>query len=301
MTPEDISTAAQRFRHDSVNGKADLRLVFDITLYLSHKQLAWEGIVDFYNKALVHLRDHVRFYAFDGRSQQRNIEHDTFDALPFWASEASAKRNIYGLLLRTGRTASEDEASEHFFEFYHDCATPTFLRMALPPSFALEGSLVETVVRMASQVPFLYGTAGFAALKRRGYASNKQGQPVYALSRRFLCVDFGTPLYFSRLIEHGIKSVSWLTFVGRQYANALGSLGPLQAVGVKVHQLSHGWVLQAGDRPILGDVNCQQDVSLYRVVNRFLRQVRFSDAVLGPYSEIGGNENTRTWLHRFDE
>ena len=59
-------------------------------------------------------------------------------------------------------------------------------------------------------------------------------------------------------------------------------------------------MLQAGAEPDFGDVNTGETLPLYREVGLALKSLLIPADVLGPWNSIGGAENTRDWLHRFD-
>ena len=281
-----------------------LKLCLDFTLYYEGGFKAnAEGILHFYRESLEHIREHVNFYATDGRRKLRRVRQETFEMLPFWASDEAAPRPIYGLMLTSGKTA--EDASDRSFQMYDDGGDPGYVRLLLPLEFINQGvaDYIALVKSLASRLKFHSGYAGYGVNIDQDYPESMQNGVVYTLSRRYRGVEFGRPHMFASFLREGIKSVNWLTFLGERFIDELGGRKSLESKlgeGMTMHELPHGVVIQAGAEPDFGDVNRQQTLPLYRQVGALLKDVRFPSTILREYNGIGGTENTEEWLARFD-
>jgi hypothetical protein len=116
--------------------------------------------------------------------------------------------------------------------------------------------------------------------------------------------DLSTTLY---AIRQGLKSAGWLTLVGRRLLDTLGgeeALARALPAEVTVHTLPFGVLIQAGPRPLLGDVNRREDLPLYRAVGRVLAPVRSRAHPAYLYKSAAEGEDhgwTEQWLARFDK
>jgi hypothetical protein len=304
MNQDQISTVTDLFKKTSITGESDLALVFDVLLYFEGSASQhWPGIRRFFEISLELIRDDVKYYVIDGRAKFRRVDNEVFSMLDTWADGSTAERTLYGLTLRGGQLL--DEASDFGFDLYADSADPGYVRLLLPARFGCAESSLSLALSLAAGIDFISGTAGFAVSMRRDYSATKVGGDVYALSRRFKGVDFGKPHMFASHIAEGLKSVNWLTFLGTQAVANCGGATMLEAgaslAPLKVHKLSRGIALQAGELPILGDVNRRESLDAYRAANSILLGSRFPLESLNGYDGIGGEENTVDWITRFDE
>jgi len=294
--------AAALFNHTAATGVRDLMLAFDIVVYLDLPLARhWDGIRAFYARALELIRDDIRFYVVDGRRKFKKVTPEAFEMLPFWGSSDAAERTVYGLTLQAG--TKPDEASDTLFDFYSNGAYAPYVRLVLPASVGDEPDVAERVFDLVAPLRMTSGSAGYAASKRHDFYAANEGGPIYALSRRFRGVDFGTPQAFSKYAEHGLKSVNWITLLGTDLAERSGGVARLMKEarhGVTVRRLPHGVALQAGPRPLLGDVNHREPLTAYETVNALVARSRFPIESIGHHDGIGGEDNTRAWLARFD-
>lgn len=74
--------------------------------------------------------------------------------------------------------------------------------------------------------------------------------------------------------------------------------------GLFLHPYEGGVVFQAGERPVLGDLNKGRVPAAYRAVNDFLKPLRYEawdyPYLQAPYG-VDEMEYTQWWTHRFDD
>jgi hypothetical protein len=286
-------------------GVADLRLCLDVVLYYDggFRENA-DGVLHFYNRSIEAIGDKVKYFLTDGEGSFKKIKSDTLDMLPFWTTADAVPRGVYGLDLEGGPTSRA--VSDVAFQMFNSPGRPGWVRLVLPLEFISQG--VEPFVALAGsaaeKLRFLSGQAGYAVNVKRGYPSDLRTGRIAFISKRFRGIDIGRPLFFSKYLSESIKCVNWLTFIGEWAVDDLGGVGSIRArLGpeIVVHELPHGLMIQAGPRPGFGDVNAREELPHYRKVGQLLKRLRIPESVLGPYDEIGGSENTRNWLARFDK
>jgi hypothetical protein len=88
------------------------------------------------------------------------------------------------------------------------------------------------------------------------------------------------------------------------WVEKLGGLAALQSVlssGIGVDAFGDGIVIQAGSRPLFGDVNRGEKMEDYHRVAQALKPIRVDhlDAFSSDYYHFG-KEQTAKWLARFD-
>jgi len=276
---------------------ADLVIYYDGNIYPLKSNR--DGALDFYHKALEILKPELRYVLVDGNGRYKKITPKTYEMLPYWASDDCPTRLAMGVHLDAGDTPeSRSDHSFYFKEGWGGC-----LRMIVPVEFILDNpkGFVELAVKMCQRLRFETGQAGFSLHLHEDYHSH--GRHIRTISQRFLGLDIGNPSSWSDALIQGIKTVGWLTLVGDRLLEKIGGRDGLRErllTDIPVHDLDHGVIIQAGPKPTLGDVNAGEDISYYRRVSRVLEPIRVPPEALGRLSNVGGRNNTRRWMARFD-
>jgi hypothetical protein len=284
--------------------RREAALCFAYTIYYEGDVLSnAEGIRHFYATALPFLRERITSHDTDARMRFKKINKRAFELLDAWLAAADPKRDHYGLIFESGPRVQD--VSDGAFHFYHSGTLyPGLLRLALPVEMALESPrrMVDLGLELTSKLKVITGYAGIC-LATYMYAAWQEGRPLYVLSRRYLGVDFADPYRFREYQRFGINAANWLTWVGDRWMEKLGGRDALAGAAsppLVVHPLPSGVVVQAGDAPALGDTNRGEPLEAYHAAGRLLRPVRLPAEKLGKDGPIGGNDNTRSWLQRFD-
>ena len=140
------------------------------------------------------------------------------------------------------------------------------------------------------------------------YASGATAK-AYPLFRRFPGLLYEDGARFGLAIRDRtdtIRDVNWLTAVNDELLSRVGGLDKARAVlgeEVILHPYEGGVVFQAGERPVLGDLNKGRVPVAYRAVNNFLKPLRYETwerAYLRAPYDVDKMEYTEWWTRRFD-
>jgi Protein of unknown function (DUF3396) len=166
-------------------------------------------------------------------------------------------------------------------------------------------AFIAAVAQLANVMPFNSGHAGYAFL--HSHRESEATHFIGELGMRFQGVDI-SEAHLARHAGGHVVNASWLTLLGNSLVAQLGSEATLRAnlgADVTIHALDGGLMLQAGDRPALGDMNRGgTDLGAVRSVARATQSVR-----LPPRKNPGGllrvtggtTEFNERWLIRFDD
>jgi TseV toxin immunity protein TsiV len=205
-----------------------------------------------------------------------------------------------------------------------DDASPWFVRAmarSLPPnelsylSFGLPfawladhapAAFTRLVVEVCDALAPTHGYAGLAAI---GSLEVRRSDPEFgamiALVSRFRGLEIDLPQSHSIYLaeENRIKAINWLTVLEQSWIDRLGgrdALGAGLGKGIELHPFRTGVVIQAGPRPLLGDVNRNEPMEAYSRVARALKPIRIQ-SVRGIASDHGfTRDRSDQWLARFE-
>ncbi len=300
----DLKSVEEFVNDTEVDGTPDLLLCGDLLAFLpgSFHQHA-EEVRAYFNAGRPALQDSVRYFLIDGSGRFRKATADTMKLVEQWAAAPEENRSIYGLDLESGKKGGA--VSDRAFQMYFDGGDPGFVRNIYPAVTLVEHPevVVEMAVEALKDSRFLSAYGGFAVNMQRGYPAPYADSRIAAISRRFHGIHLGRPLMFARYVEEHLMCPGWLTGIGDPLLKQIGGATALRSrlpAEVVIHQLTHGVLLQAGERPAVGDVNRQENMDAYRAVGKVITPLRIPVSVLGEYNELGGTERTREWLARFD-
>ena len=167
-------------------------------------------------------------------------------------------------------------------------------------------SMLDVILRIAAQWDCAHGYAGYTlALNVIGLKASLPERMFYPIGMRHPGIDIPLAGFTSFVIGAGIKRVNWLTLLGSDMARRAGSLNSLgRQAGVVVHKPGESVVIQAGDTPLIGDVNRQDTCEVYRRVGRALKGIRSADHpgfIFNQGEFIASKEKTEEWLSSLDE
>ncbi len=173
-------------------------------------------------------------------------------------------------------------------------------------------SLLGEALEFAQTTEVRHGTLGLslslpATSKRPLYHGH-----MYAACARFQGLDFPETFERASCLD-GIPTSNWVTFVHQTFLKKLGGATKLRKTlsrEIVFHEVLEGIAIQAGPRPLLGDVNAGEDLPLYYEVGRALAPIRSGTAYRGRWRlHFGGpneqrnnfnTEETAAWLSRFE-
>ena len=185
----------------------------------------------------------------------------------------------------------------------------SYFTATLPINWFTEhgGSLAGLVQGWCSKLQAYHGYSGLGIISALDTSTSRRAEEkVYALGRRFPCLEVDYPISHLRHLSNGIKGINWLTILGSKWVEQLGGTGKLRSQldnSFIFHNYSGGLVIQAGPHPQMGDVNRQNIPELYRILSRVLKPVRVDYPVGMQHGETPNyfdKERTNEWLARFD-
>ncbi|MGI4797020.1 MAG: type VI immunity family protein [Janthinobacterium lividum] len=182
-----------------------------------------------------------------------------------------------------------------------------------PEKVASYEEYIDLMKRWCSLIKVAHGTAGFSIIFEEGQPKLRDGRLAFPFIKRFPGLDYpDSSQWNARGVDKSptrvIRSINWLTAIDDGFVTELGGLATVTAAlgpDCRVHRYEGGIIIQAGDRPQLGDVNRGLVLDAYRAVARVLKPLRF-EAFHPKYPYIYVNrpldsrEETLKWLARFD-
>lgn len=275
-----------------------------ITLYIDKGKDAFESYVSAYNIIIELLRPYISNYQTGSMRGAKKATDKSFELFP---AMFNPKTYVETYWLNFYSGVQPNSLGEWGFYF---SITPAeldwqagYFHVFFPPAFILDKQVVFLSIlrKLCETLAFCSGSAGYCVQYDFLQSNQLRDEQIHAWASRYLGVDIADLELAADVTKKKIKTVNWITLLGNQMIEELGgesSLDKLVGNGVEIEKANHGAILRAGDAPLLGDINCQEDITLYRRVNEFIRPVRSTSLLPLP----GFNKNqTQDWLERFDE
>ncbi|ACM37423.1 DUF3396 domain-containing protein [Agrobacterium vitis] len=156
-----------------------------------------------------------------------------------------------------------------------------------------------------------YGTAGLSIFFNEGRQGLSDRLLAFPIAKRFPGLDLPEQSRWyarmNRLRKRAIRTVNWLTFIDDDFVTELGGKTKIEKdIGdlCALYPYAGGIVVQAGERPELGDLNKGQIPEAYRNVSRVLKPIRFDEhqrPLIDAPRPLDSLEETQKWVRRFDE
>ncbi|HSN96946.1 MAG TPA: type VI immunity family protein [Candidatus Nanopelagicales bacterium] len=214
----------------------------------------------------------------------------------------------------------ERGASPYSFEAYGAQRQPYteygFLRLSLPLGFG--DSLRDTLLSVCRTLKPASGYAGIGIIESPDNAISSEYEPiVYEWAQRFPGLEADYPVSHSLWLPEGrhgecegIKGVNWLTALHDRFLRELGGVDKVASdlavldPGFSVHEYGGGAIIQAGQHPMLGDVERDIWPTQYVKLAKYLLPVRVTTHNAFQHDGPGerfDNERSEAWLRRFDD
>lgn len=305
----NMATGDEKFVYEE-DGAVYLRLCVALTVYFEGRiEDHAPGIEHFYVTALARVGEHLRFYQTDSMKKPKPIKKSSADAMAA-LMHFGAKVPVFYKLFVESEDAAQAASRFSITVQANRLTRAGALRLAIPVDEVLghEDRFVALARELTRTLALASGYGGFSF--NRAEESDLQGTGNVrsaALSHRWYGIDVEDLSGTVSAIPHGLKSAGWLTLVGSKLLDRLGGSDALAAVlppEVILHPLPFGVLIQAGPRPLLGDVNRGEDLPLYRAVGRVLAPIRAPSHPRYLFKEALSNEDegwTQKWLARFDQ
>lgn len=172
--------------------------------------------------------------------------------------------------------------------------------MASVPLSTPPEELAALASGVAGDLRIRWGVAGltYGAWELDRYGETRDA--VYAHARRYPGFDMGQHATWMRAFHDQLRTVSWLTFLGKDLTGRLRAAGDALASDdlVASEPCGEGVVLRAGARPEPGDTNRRRIPSAYARADQRVRAVRAAEGLhfYAPWS----SSTTEQWLRRFE-
>ena len=195
-----------------------------------------------------------------------------------------------------------------------------YFQVAFPISWLTQGreSLPTIIRHLSAKLKPASGYAGIGLVESWDTYISSEFEPyVYYWAMRFPGLEAEYPSSHAIWLrkgregeKEGIKGVNWMTVVGDHLLAELGGVDSVCARIVEidarfiVHRYEGGVVIQAGERPVLGDAERGSWPELYVKLSKFLKPIRISEHRPFQYAGDGERfdlERSQAWLRRFDD
>jgi hypothetical protein len=156
------------------------------------------------------------------------------------------------------------------------------------------------VRRLVEILPVRWGAAGLTYSTWPSAHFQRARQAIYAHARRFPGFDMGQSAAFHQEWRAALRTVSWLTYLGPEFAAKLKAPGQQLTAGARstLTPIGDAWEFQAGPQPESGDINRLLIPAAYVEVDALVRPVRASTRIdfCDPWTRYTSEE----WLRRFE-
>jgi hypothetical protein len=182
------------------------------------------------------------------------------------------------------------------------------------------GTFPEVVLEICRKLQPDSGYGGIGVIESPDNGISHRWEPViYELAQRFPGLEADFPIDHGLWLvqgrddgRSGIKGVNWLTVVADRYLDELGGAARVEADvrALDSRFIVHGWggglMIQAGERPELGDAERDRWPELYVKLAKYLKPLRITQhrpfGHAGPGPRFGNDsKEALAWLRRFDD
>ncbi|NVJ21601.1 DUF3396 domain-containing protein [Myxococcus sp. AM011] len=260
--------------------QGDIRLtslVFGINLY-THRSFYDEaaGLLSTWDLFLARCPpERLTFHATETMKAHKPVTKRVLGLLGAWLAPTTPRKNYLALELKASQ--GPEEAPVAKYEIWNVDASnqANILSLALPAGAAQEtpGEMLAFVRQLADVFPFRSGLAGFTFECSR---YDKQASETHAwdMSMRHPGINIvRIPFDAKAAGGDGIPGVNWLTMIDSERLKQLGGAMVLRRQlpsDIELIECRHGTLIQAGPRPLFGDVSQGDTLPLYREVHRLL-------------------------------
>lgn len=178
-----------------------------------------------------------------------------------------------------------------------------YLWWSIDPSSEIPGTLREVFLDVARMLPCQHAYGGLGLVQPLDVIPRQESEPeAYVMAARFHGLDvLGASRTRCDALD-GIKCVNWLTLLDDSLLAKLGGQSALRgrlSEAIVFHDIPNGVVLQAGDKPVLGDVHAPDELAAYREVAIALKPI-FATGPYGRFREMDGfPDGVNDWRNRF--
>jgi hypothetical protein len=254
------------------------------------------------NRAVYEVKKHLTFFRTHNVVCPRPIRNYTFQILSHWMRTPPKQRETLSVEMTSGELASS--VGSYACRFHLPVNNPKFeagyVQVSLPMSVGLQKADIvrQLLTDIATLLPTFWAKAGFAIEYNRYRIIPERDQQISAWCARYECVDHRDLDVVATAVLRCVPSVNWLNIVKKDFldhATAINGNGIARGEQLMKDGL---YLFSAGDRPLLGDRNRNEDITGYRRVYAALRSAMCaSPPVLAGFDD----DRLADWFQRFDE
>jgi hypothetical protein len=209
------------------------------------------------------------------------------------------QRHIWGYGFQEEKPTDARLMMYHGYRPHQENEMASFARFefeaALPPE-----QLASFAADVLCELPVLSAYGGYFFQGRPSDQYDlRSANRIFALSQRFWGVEVVDVEFSAEVMKQGYKSVNWLTAIGAVSTHeAREALKHARDAATTSSDLGTCTLLQAGEGPLLGDRNRDDDLSAYQSVAEALLPLQVAEHP--PFrGERWDETNTMAWLRRF--
>lgn len=305
----------ERFHIVDENGRELTWLAADLMVYadypLHERRDDVLAVIDrFYE---LQPKDAIGWYATETMTQFKPVTARSYTLPATWWKNGAPQKPLRELQLKGGDThesvarcgislRSADRSNRSLRSMAN------YLRFILPAAVVAQSPqrLVDFARLVCDRIPFVSGHGGYV-IECNQYRPNQAQAAAYPLAMRFQGVDIATMSRGPWAVRNErIKNAGWLTLVGAGLLERVGGVEALQTKAtnrVTVLPARHGVVIRAADKPMLGDVNRQEDLRAYVDAYRLVAPLHAGiETLFSPFDlpgKVDAAAATQRWLFRF--
>jgi hypothetical protein len=277
------------------------------------RQDVWPGMLHFHRVFSQEWAAGLRWYKTNVMKRAQKLDVAGFMQLEQSLKSLKPNTRMWGLQQHSGSDA-KDYAPPAFESFSEELSTrvppstSTYLRACLPVELAREPQrLLQFCHEALRELPLDSGYCGYSCYWETGdsEADTQLQQVNRGWLKRFPGLAYGHPMTLLVLGKHGLPGVGWLTFLGENMIRQLSDRGRVlkelgQDVSIQEDWRSKAWLIRAGERPELGDVNRGETLPNYQRIGHALAEVRMADKWMDYFKIVGMDKvDASAWYGRF--
>ena len=222
------------------------------------------------------------------------------------SAQASVVRDDFEVAFCGGETAGS--ASPYSYRFWAETVGASaggtrahaVLHITVPESWPID-DFRERITAIAASLRLRWASAGYTYSPWLVSGFEVAGTKMAAHARRHVGYDIAEYVRLVQPFHECIRTVNWLTFLGKDMVAKLREKGPLESSQqLAIQPVGDSLLVRAGDVPERGDLNRLQYPTAYLEADILLRPVRARDGrdmvFFGPWDE----DQITDWLCRFE-
>lgn len=257
--------------------------------------------------------DKLVWYLTNSMEKHEKITKNTLSIPRTWLTSEKKIKKLLSFELKDSVSKYHSDAPEWKFRFLSRSRENTifpesanYIDILFPCDFLDNSFKVfwDFIFHSSNTLPFLSGHAGYAFEVSRYYENRGGGDKALALSSRFKQIDIADPDFSEVVKEYkGIKGINWLNIISNDFVKKLKISKKSAFKNLIFIDIENGLIIQAGERPMVSDINRGESVEAYQDAYNLLKPLIVKTpcplTISGEFEER--MEKTYQWMHRFEK